>query len=68
VAEVAPYSAAAAAGMRPGQLIRSINGRAVRTPADAAQALRSLRPGAAVSVRVLDPELGETVVNYRARS
>lgn len=49
------------------QLLRSINGRAVRTAAEFEAAARTLNPGDAVSLRVVDPELGETVVNYRLR-
>jgi serine protease Do len=49
------------------QLLRSINGKAVRTEADFRDAARALKAGDAVSLRVVDPELGEMVVNYRVR-
>jgi serine protease Do len=49
------------------QLLRSINGRAIRTEAEFDAAVRRLNPGDAVSLRIVDRELGETVVNYRVR-
>jgi serine protease Do len=49
------------------QLLRSVNGRAVRTEAEFDAAVRDLDPGDAVSLRVVDRELGEVVVNYRLR-
>jgi serine protease Do len=49
------------------QMLRSINGAAVRSAADFDRAAGALEPGDAVSLRLLDPELGETVVNFRAR-
>ncbi|HEV2131318.1 MAG TPA: trypsin-like peptidase domain-containing protein [Longimicrobiaceae bacterium] len=67
VAEIVPYSPAASAGMRPGQLILSINAQEVSSPADVARMAESLRPGLVVSVRVRDPQVGETIFNFRAR-
>jgi serine protease Do len=49
------------------QMLRSINGRAVRTEAEFEAAVRGLSPGDAVSLRVLDRQLGEMVVNFRVR-
>jgi serine protease Do len=49
------------------QLLRSVNGQAVRTIAEFDAALGRLRAGGAVSLRVIDRELGEMVVNYRIR-
>jgi serine protease Do len=46
VREVARGSAAAGAGIEPGDIIRKVNTRTVRTAADAEQALRHVRPGA----------------------
>jgi serine protease Do len=69
--EVAPYGPAARRvsprGERGAWLLRSVNGRPVRTEADFEAAVRGLGPGDAVSLRVVDPELGEMVVNYRLR-
>ncbi len=62
---VQPYSAAAGAGVRAGQVILQINGQPVRTVEDARRIAATLRQGSAVSLRVRDPELGETIINYR---
>jgi serine protease Do len=48
-------------------LLRSINGRAVRTEAEFEAAVRRLNPGDAVSLRFVHPQLGEMAVNYRVR-
>jgi serine protease Do len=52
--------------VRPGSLLLSINGSPVGSEADVARVARAVNPGTAVSLRVLDSELGEMVVNYRA--
>jgi serine protease Do len=52
--------------VRSGSVLLSINGEPVGTPADVTRLARWLAPGSAVSLRVLDQELGEMVVNYRA--
>jgi serine protease Do len=65
VTSVAPYSAAAAAGLRRGQLVLRINDQEVRTPQDVARIAAQLRSGQVASVRVRDPQIGETIVNYR---
>jgi serine protease Do len=49
------------------QMLRSVNGRQVRTVAEFEAAVRNLQPGDAVSLRLVDPEAGEMVVNYRVR-
>jgi serine protease Do len=49
------------------QLLRSINGRAVRTMQDFERAVADVGPGSAVSLRVVDRDLGEVVVNFRVR-
>ena len=49
------------------QLLRSINGRVVRTLADFEDVVDDIEPDEAVSLRVIDRELGEVVVNYRVR-
>jgi len=45
VREVARGSASASAGIEPGDIIRKVNTRTVRTAAEAEQALRNVRPG-----------------------
>jgi serine protease Do len=65
IAGVQPYSAAAAAGVRTGQLLLQINGQPVRSIDDARRMAGTLRAGSVASLRVRDPELGETIINYR---
>ncbi|MFL5577222.1 MAG: PDZ domain-containing protein, partial [Gemmatimonadaceae bacterium] len=65
VTDVAPYASAANAGIRPGQLVLRINDQDVKDPRDVARVGQQLKPGQVASVRVRDPEIGETIVNYR---
>jgi serine protease Do len=69
--QVTPYGPAAgrvaARATGSPQLLRSVNGQAVRTESEFDAAVRRLSPGDAVSLRVVDRELGEMVVNYRVR-
>lgn len=67
VAEVAPFSAAANAGIRPGMVVLEVNGETVDSPRDVASAARDIEAGRVVSLRLLVPRLGETIVNYRPR-
>ena len=67
VANVARGTAAALAGLRPRQVLLSINGRAVRSATEAEAVIASLEPGEAISARLLDPHLGEMVANFRVR-
>jgi serine protease Do len=64
VADVRPFSAAMRAGVRPGQVILTVNRREVSTPADVVRAL-DRGTGNVVSLVVRDPQIGETIVNYR---
>jgi serine protease Do len=66
ITEVAPYSAAARAGVRVGQRILLLEGETVRRVDDVDRIAARLTAGEAVSLRVLDPQLGETVINFRA--
>jgi serine protease Do len=66
VTEVAPYSAAARAGVRVGQRVLELEGSAVRLVEEVERIAARLQPREAVSLRVVDPELGETVINFRA--
>ena len=65
ITSVEPFSPAAAAGARPGQVIVQINGTPVRSVDDARRIAGTLRAGSVASLRVRDPELGETIINYR---
>ena len=62
---VEPFSAAASAGVRTGQVILQINGQPVRSVGDARRIAGTLPAGSVASLRVRDPELGETIINYR---
>jgi len=57
------YSPAARAGVRPGQRLLALNRQAVRAAADLEAVLRELRSGV-LSLRVADPDLGETIINF----
>jgi serine protease Do len=59
-------SSPAAGQVRPGMVLLRLNGREVSSPADVSGLARAIEPGAAVSLRLLDEQLGEMVVNYRA--
>jgi serine protease Do len=67
ISRVDRYSPAARAGIRRGQLLLSINGRAIDGESDYRAAAEAVQSGDVVSVRVRDPELGETIINYRTR-
>jgi serine protease Do len=61
VSSVEPDSPAAQAGLLAGDVITSINGRAVSDPADVIGGLRDATPGAAVEVRVVRDKKGMTL-------
>lgn len=67
ITSVERYGSAARAGVRAGQIVRSVNGRATRSLSDFGEATESIEDGDAVSLRVLDPEIGETILNFRLR-
>ncbi|HUF13066.1 MAG TPA: trypsin-like peptidase domain-containing protein [Longimicrobiales bacterium] len=67
VTTVTPYSAAANAGIRAGQIVLRMNGAEVDDLDDFQEGAAALEPGDAVSLRILDAALGETIVNFRAR-
>jgi serine protease Do len=64
---VARFGAAQAAGVRPGQIVLRVNGEEVRSAADIARLAAGVEPGSTVSLRVVDPTTGETIINYRTR-
>jgi serine protease Do len=61
VAGVQPFSAARRAGVRPGQVLVSVNRRDVSTPAEVVRAME----GNVISLVVQDPQVGRTIINYR---
>ena len=65
VAAVQSYSPARQAGIRPGQLILSVNRKPVRTVEEFASAVRNA--SGVVSFVVVDPEIGQLIVNYELR-
>ena len=67
VNSVANLSAAAGAGVRPGMVVLAINGQEVPTVRDVERIAREIQPGQVVSLRVDTPDLGELIINYRAR-
>jgi serine protease Do len=67
IATVDDNSPASRANLRPGQLVLTVNGQPVHTVADMQAIAGDLRAGAALSLRLLDQDLGETIVNYRIR-
>jgi S1-C subfamily serine protease len=67
VVDVRNFSPAAGAAVRPGLLIRTINGQAVSTPQDVGRIAEDIEPGDAVSIRGVYTQFGEVVINFRAR-
>ncbi len=65
--EVNRFSSAAAAGVRPGQLLLEIDGKKVETPRDVQRVAADISEGDAVSLLVEVPDIGETVINFRIR-
>ncbi len=66
VASVHPFSAAARAGIRPGQQIVQVNRREVSTIEEFVAAVNEA-DGDVVSIIVVDPEVGRMIVNYELR-
>lgn len=66
VAAVRPFSRAARAGVRPGQVIVSANRREVRSVDDLAAAIGDSKHDV-LSLIVVDPEVGRTILNYRLK-
>jgi serine protease Do len=64
VAAVSPYAAAARAGVRPGQVILSVNRREIRSLAEFSAAVQSL-PSDVILLIVQDPQLGRILIDYR---
>jgi serine protease Do len=67
IAAVRPYSPAARAGIRPGQVLLAVNRREVSTLAEFGQAMREAVDGA-VSLIVRDPQVGRVIINYEPGS
>ena len=66
ITSVSPLSPAFGLVAR-GQLILSINGQNVNSVADIERIAGALHSGDVVSLRLLDPQLGVTVANFRLR-
>jgi len=66
VAAVRPYSPAARAGIRPGQVILEVNRQEVATVEEFASAVRRTGNGV-LSVIVIEPELGRRIINFETR-
>jgi serine protease Do len=66
VAVVRPYTAAARAGVRAGQIIREVNRTPVRSTDDFVRAVRQSSNGA-VSLLVDDTDYGTIIINYEPR-
>lgn len=67
ITNVQRFSSAAEAGVRPSQIILEVNGESVERPEDVARIAGDLEPGALVTLRVRDPDIGESVFNYYTR-
>ena len=63
IAGVEPYSAAARAGVRPGQAVVTANGQQVTSVNQLVDIVRGIRNGA-LSLVVDDPQAGRIIVNY----
>ncbi|NJD09936.1 MAG: Do family serine endopeptidase [Gemmatimonadetes bacterium] len=57
----------AAGQVAAGQQLLSVNGQRVRNMAELTRAATAIQPGSVISLLVRDRQLGEMVVNYRAR-
>jgi serine protease Do len=66
VSDVTQFGAAAQAGVRPGQVILEMEGEEIRTVRDVQTVAGAIESGSVVSLRVEDPEIGETIINFRA--
>jgi serine protease Do len=64
VASVNPYSAAARAGVRPGQVILSVNRREIHSLEEFATAVQAL-PSDVILLIVQDPQLGRILIDYQ---
>ena len=67
IAAVQPYSTAARAGVRAGQVVVSANGRQIGSVEQLADVVREARAGA-LSLVVDDPEVGRVIINYELTS
>ncbi len=67
IADVAQFGTAFNAGVRAGQILLRINGQPVETPADVERIAEEVERGQVVSLRIVDANFGETIINYRVR-
>jgi S1-C subfamily serine protease len=61
VSTVADDSPAAAAGLKAGDVITSVNGRRVSSAADVVEAVRDAQPGSSVEIRVMRERQEQTL-------
>jgi len=69
VSGIDPFGPARDSGLQPGHVIRSFNGREIRTTRDVERAAAAIQPGQIVSLVVLfarTPNPQPTIVNFRA--
>jgi len=66
VAAVRPYSAASRAGVRPGQVVLEVNRREIATVESFIEAVNESGDDV-LSLVVLDPRLGRTIINFELR-
>src|SRR5690606_19776895 len=66
ITEVEPLSAAALAGVRPGQLIERVNGKEVRSAADLERVVRDVKDGDVVSMVVRQGD-ASVILNFEMR-
>ena len=67
VSDVTRFSPAANAGLRPGHLLLRVDGHEVGKPSDLEPIAEGIKAGDVVSLRIVTPEVGETILNYRIR-
>lgn len=67
VTQVVPWGPAAQAGVRHGMFLLRLNRQPVPTPTELDRVAKAIGAGAVVALLVVDPEVGETVIDYRTR-
>lgn len=65
ITSVTPFSNAAEAGLRRGHVITHLNKTRVRSEAEFRQKFEGLKEDAVLSLRIIDPDVGRTIINFR---
>ncbi|MDH3734683.1 MAG: Do family serine endopeptidase [Gemmatimonadota bacterium] len=68
VRDVAPYGRAAQAGVRQGQVVIGVGATRIGAVEDFRRAMSDVAAGDVLSLRVIDLNLGETIINFRTES